>query len=348
MRRRGRRVSESPNNLPEDVLLRVQGLKQYFGEQDRAAGIVRAVDDVSFDVRCGRTLALVGESGCGKTTTARSILRALTPTAGNIWFRTAAGSVVDLATLDARQMRPLRAEIQMIFQDPRSSLNPRLSVFDIIGEPLVVNGIRDRDLLRERIGELLELVGLRREHMTRFPNAFSGGQRQRIGIARALALKPRLVVADEAVSALDVSVQAQILNLLLDLQDALRLSYLFVAHDLSVVKHVSDAVGVMYVGQLVELSDCDAIFERPLHPYTAALLAAVPKPDPRLRNRGRPPPGEAASPRNPPSGCYFHPRCPFAIDRCRSERPQWTEQLPGRFVRCHRANELQLAGASAG
>jgi oligopeptide/dipeptide ABC transporter ATP-binding protein len=335
-------------DLPEEVLLRVRGLKKYFGQEGRKdAGVVRAVDDVSFDIRSGKTLALVGESGCGKTTTSRCILRAQPPTAGNIWFRSAAGTVVDLATLDARPLRLLRAELQMIFQDPRSSLNPRLSVFDVVSEPLVVNGVTDRTVLRQQVGDLLELVGLRREHMTRFPNAFSGGQRQRIGIARALALKPRLIVADEAVSALDVSVQAQILNLLLDLQDTLRLSYLFVAHDLSVVKHISDEVGVMYVGQMMELGECAALFERPLHPYTAALLAAVPKPDPRLRNRARPPAGEAASPRNPPSGCSFHPRCPHAIERCRIERPAWNEALPGRFVRCHRASELQLAGVGA-
>jgi peptide/nickel transport system ATP-binding protein len=341
-------VSESVADLPEEVLLRVHGLKKYFGQEGRKdAGVVRAVDDVSFDIRSGKTLALVGESGCGKTTTSRCILRAQPPTAGNIWFRSAAGTVVDLATLDARPLRLLRAELQMIFQDPRSSLNPRLSVFDVVSEPLVVNGVTDRTVLRQQVGDLLELVGLRREHMTRFPNAFSGGQRQRIGIARALALKPRLIVADEAVSALDVSVQAQILNLLLDLQDTLRLSYLFVAHDLSVVKHISDEVGVMYVGQMMELGECAALFERPLHPYTAALLAAVPKPDPRLRNRARPPAGEAASPRNPPSGCSFHPRCPHAIERCRIERPAWNEALPGRFVRCHRASELQLAGVGA-
>lgn len=210
-------MSQPVDDLPEGVLLRVRGLKKYFGDERRkGAAVVRAVDDVNFDVRRGRTLALVGESGCGKTTTSRCILRALPPTAGNIWFRSAAGPVVDLATLDARQLRPLRAELQMIFQDPRSSLNPRLSVFDIVSEPLVVNGVTDRAVLRQQVGDLLDLVGLRREHMTRFPNAFSGGQRQRIGIARALALKPRLIVADEAVSALDVSVQAQILNLLLD------------------------------------------------------------------------------------------------------------------------------------
>ena len=235
----------------------------------------------------------------------------------------------------------------MVFQDPYASLNPRMNVRDIIAEPLVVHGWKDRAAIEARVGELLELVGLRRDHMSRYPNAFSGGQRQRIGIARALALNPRLIVADEAVSALDVSVQAQILNLLLDLQDELGLSYLFVSHDLSVVKHVADEVGVMYVGQMVELAPCEALFERPLHPYSAALLAAAPKPDPALRTDARPAAGEVASPRNPPSGCYFHPRCPYAQDRCKVTAPVWRELLPGRFVRCHRAEELVLPGVTA-
>jgi peptide/nickel transport system ATP-binding protein len=330
--------------MPEDVILRVQSLTKHFRTGKSATDILRAVDDVSFDVPVGGTLALVGESGCGKTTTARCILKALQPTAGNVWFRTAGGAVLDLATLDAEQLRPLRTEFQMVFQDPYSSLNPRMTVREIVGEPLVIHGVKDRSEIEQRVGELLELVGLRRDHMSRFPNAFSGGQRQRVGIARALALRPRLIVADEAVSALDVSVQAQILNLLLDLQDAFHLSYLFVAHDLSVVKHVSDRVGVMYVGRMVELAACEDLFERPLHPYTAALLAAAPKPDPRRRNAARPPPGEAASARNPPSGCHFHPRCPHAIERCRGETPVWREVAPLRFVRCHRAEELDLPG----
>jgi peptide/nickel transport system ATP-binding protein len=330
--------------IPDEVILRVAGLTKHFKTGKAAGEILRAVDDVSFDVPVGRTLAIVGESGCGKTTTARCILKALQPTSGSIWFRTASGTVVDLATLDAEQIRPLRTELQMVFQDPYSSLNPRMNVRDIVGEPLVIHGVKDRAEIEQRVGELLELVGLRRDHMTRYPNAFSGGQRQRIGIARALALRPRLIVADEAVSALDVSVQAQILNLLLDLQDAFHLSYVFVAHDLSVVKHVSDRVGVMYVGRMVELAACEPLFERPLHPYTAALLAAAPKPDPSRRNATRPPCGEAASARNPPSGCHFHPRCPYAVDRCRQETPAWREAAPLRFVRCHRAEELELPG----
>lgn len=322
----------------------------HFGGDGHATGLasgdkaVRAVDDVSFDLRRGKTLSLVGESGCGKTTTARCVLRAIDPTRGQVWFKAATGQALDLAALNRRQLRAIRAEIQMVFQDPYSSLNPRLSVFDIISEPLVINGIKDRAVLEQRVTALLESVGLSRSHMTRFPNAFSGGQRQRIGIARALALQPRIIVADEAVSALDVSVQAQILNLFLELQDAFQLSYVFVAHDLGIVKHISDDVGVMYVGQMVELASVENIFSRPLHPYTAALLASVPKADPRLRGGRRVPRGEVASPRNPPTGCYFHPRCEHATDRCRIERPEWREMMPGRFVRCHRAAELNLPG----
>jgi oligopeptide/dipeptide ABC transporter ATP-binding protein len=335
--------------MPADVILRVQGLKKHFGVgrhgQQATGDSLRAVDDVTFNVWRAKTLALVGESGCGKTTTVRCIMRAMPPTSGNVWFRTAAGQVVDLTVLNDAELRPLRAEFQMVFQDPYSSLNPRLTVLDIIAEPLVISGIRDRTVIRERVATLLELVGLRPDHMTRFPNAFSGGQRQRIGIARALALHPRLIIADEAVSALDVSVRAQILNLLLELQDRYHISYLFVSHDLSIVKHISDQVGVMYVGQMVELADCQAIYGRPLHPYTAALLAAVPIPDPRRRSAaGHMAPGEAASPRSPPPGCAFHPRCQHAVALCKVERPQWSELEPGRFVRCHRAHELQLKG----
>jgi peptide/nickel transport system ATP-binding protein len=331
--------------MPDDVILRVASLTKDFSTGQTET--LRAVDDVSFDVPIGKTLALVGESGCGKTTTARCILKAMQPTAGHIWFRTASDAVIDLAALDAERVRPLRTEFQMVFQDPYSSLNPRMTVRDIIGEPMVIQGLRDRHEIRQRVGDLLELVGLRRDHMTRFSNAFSGGQRQRIGIARALALRPRLIVADEAVSALDVSVQAQILNLLLDLQDSFHLSYLFVAHDLSVVKHISDRVGVMYVGRMVELAACEELFARPLHPYTAALLAAAPRPDPRRRGATRPPPGEPASARNPPSGCHFHPRCPYAIERCRTTAPEWREAAPLRFVRCHRAEELELPGVES-
>jgi peptide/nickel transport system ATP-binding protein len=332
-------------------LLEVRELKTFFPIQSgllrRVAGEVRAVDDVSFDVREGETLALVGESGCGKTTTARCILRAIRPTSGQILFRTESGAVVDVAKASKKELRPLRREMQLIFQDPYSSLNPRLTVQSIIGEPLLMNGMEDRKERTARVEELMRLVGLRPEYMPRFPHAFSGGQRQRIGIARALALNPRLVVADEPVSALDVSVQAQILNLLLELQERLGLTYLFVAHDLSVVKHISDRVAVMYVGQMVELGERDEVFNHPRHPYTSALLASVPKPDPRERSLREPLRGEVANPAEPPSGCYFHPRCEFATEQCKVERPVWEEISPGHFVRCHRARELQLAGADA-
>jgi oligopeptide/dipeptide ABC transporter ATP-binding protein len=344
-------LAPAPASIPQDVILSVRGLKKYYGARgkDQVTGkdIVRAVDDVTFDVRAGTTLSLVGESGCGKTTTARCIVRAIPLTSGNLWFRTASANTVDLGALSSAALRPLRAEFQMVFQDPYSSLNPRLSILDIIAEPLVISGVRGRAELRQRVATLLELVGLRPDHMTRYPHAFSGGQRQRIGIARALALHPRLVIADEALSALDVSVQAQILNLLLELQDLYHLTYLFVAHDLSIVKHISDRVAVMYVGRIVELADCDSIYRRPLHPYTAALLAAVPIPDPRLRAARRIPAGEPASPRNPPPGCAFHPRCPYVIDYCRVQQPEWTEARPGRFVRCHRANDLHLQGVES-
>ncbi len=332
-------------------LLEVRNLRKFFpiqkGFARRVVGHVRAVDDVSFVIREGETLGLVGESGCGKTTTARCILRAMVPSDGQILFRTREGRVVDLAPLSRKDLRPLRPQIQMIFQDPFGSLNPRMTVFDNIGEPLLVNGLRDRRARMARVEELVGLVGLRPEYMHRFPHAFSGGQRQRIGIARALATQPRLVVADEPVSALDVSVQAQVLNLLLELQGRLHLTYLFVAHDLSVVKHISDRVAVMYVGQLVETAAAGAIFTRPRHPYTAALMRAVPVPDPRLPSGDVALRGEVANPASPPPGCYFHPRCPFAVERCRAEPPALREVAPGHLVRCHLAEELTLPGIGA-
>ncbi len=331
-------------------LLDVKGLQRFFpirkGFLKREVGQVRAVDDVSFHLEKGETLSLVGESGCGKTTTARCILRALTPTAGQILFRTEDGSVLDVAILPKSQLRPLRRQMQMIFQDPFSSLNPRRTLFDIVAEPLVANKVGRRQEQVERVAELLRLVGLRPEYMRRYPHAFSGGQRQRIGIARALALNPSLIVADEPVSALDVSVQAQILNLMLALQGQLGLTYLFVAHDLSVVKHVSDRVAVMYVGRIVEMADTHRLFTAPKHPYTEALLSAVPKPDPRLRAQRIVLEGEVADPANPPSGCYFHPRCRYAVDACRTEIPRLEEIQPGHFVSCHRAKELSLRGVA--
>jgi len=336
----------------ESFLLEVKHLKKYFpireGFFKRVVGQVRAVDDVNFYIREGETLGLVGESGCGKTTTARSILRAIDPTSGEILFRTASGEVVDLATLPEKELRPLRREMQMIFQDPFASLNPRMNLLDIVGEPLLVIGnMKDRKQRTERVAELLKLVGLRPEYMQRFPHAFSGGQRQRIVIARALALNPRLVVADEPVSALDVSVQAQVLNLMMDLQEKLGLTYLFVAHDLSVVKHVCDRVIVMYVGKIVESGSTDDIFFRPKHPYTAALMSAVPVADPHIRTGMVPLEGDVPSPANPPSGCYFHPRCPFAVDACATKSPVLEEIGPDHFVSCHRAHELNLHGIAA-
>ena len=340
-------ISLAAKNAPP--LLDVRELRKYFpvtrGFFRRVVAQVRAVDDVSFAVRQGETLGLVGESGCGKTTLSRAILRAIEPTAGQVLFRTREGEVVDLASMSGAELKPLRRDIQMIFQDPFGSLNPRMTLLDNVGEPLLVNGMRNRRERTDRVADLLRLVGLRPEFMHRFPHAFSGGQRQRIGIARALATSPRLVVADEPVSALDVSVQAQVLNLLLGLQTRLRLTFIFVAHDLSVVRHISDRVAVMYVGQLVELAPTEAVFARPRHPYTAALMRAVPFPDPRVAGSDAILKGEVPSPDAPPSGCYFHPRCRFAQDRCRREAPLLREVSPGHFARCHFAEQLSLQAA---
>jgi peptide/nickel transport system ATP-binding protein len=340
-------VTDSTSKKP--VILEVNDLKKYFPIQKgffkRVVGQVRAVDGVSFFINEGETLGLVGESGCGKTTTARCILRAVDPNEGEIRFLKSSGDKVDIATLPEEEMRVLRSEIQMIFQDPYASLNPRHNILDIVGEPLfVIQQMTDRAERTERVRELLKLVGLRPEYMQRFPHAFSGGQRQRIVIARALALNPRLIVADEPVSALDVSVQAQVLNLMLDLQQKLNLTYLFVAHDLSVVKHISDRVAVMYVGKIVEISPTDELYYRPLHPYTAALMEAVPVADPRVRSAMTELEGDVPSPADPPSGCYFHPRCQFAIDICSREAPELTELRPDHYVSCHRAHELTLEG----
>ncbi|HET6234794.1 MAG TPA: ABC transporter ATP-binding protein [Acetobacteraceae bacterium] len=333
------------------IVLEVRGLRKYFpirgGLFGRNAGTVRAVDDVSFSIARGETLSLVGESGCGKTTTSRCILRAITPTGGEIRFRAETGEDIDVARLDRRALRPLRRQMQMIFQDPFSSLNPRMTIAEIIGEPLLVNGMTDTTARNARVAELLELVHLPSAYLNRFPHAFSGGQRQRIGIARALALNPALIVADEPVSALDVSVQAQIVNLLLELQDRLGLSYLFVAHDLSVVKHVSHRVAVMYAGRIVEIAPTEALFTTPRHPYTEALLSAVPVPDPRQRARRIVLEGEVADPSNPPSGCHFHPRCRYATEQCRQIVPALEDVAPGHAVRCLRARELSLAGVTA-
>ena len=331
-----------------DNILEVKNLEKFFpiqkGFLKRTIGNVRAVDDVSFEIKNGETLGLVGESGCGKTTTARCVLRAIDPTGGEILYQTEDGSVIDVATLGKEPLRELRNDMQMIFQDPFGSLNPRMMLLDIVGEPLLVHGMKSRRERADRVAELMRLVGLRPEYMRRFPHAFSGGERQRIGIARALALSPRLVVADEPVSALDVSVQAQVINLLEDLQEELNLTYLFVAHDLSVVRHIADRVAVMYVGKIVEMGPTEELFDSPRHPYTSALLSSVPIPDPRARAQRIPLQGEVANPANPPSGCYFHPRCPHAEEACRVDTPVLEEISPGHFVSCLRASELQLAG----
>jgi peptide/nickel transport system ATP-binding protein len=344
MQSRGRDSS----GVEAQTLLDVQNLRKYFpirrGFLKRTVGHVRAVDDVSFQIHQGETLALVGESGCGKTTTARCIVRAIDPTAGQVLYRTRDRGTVDIANIQRQSLRPLRPEMQMIFQDPFSSLNPRMTLLDIVSEPMLVNRVGNRKEWTDRVAELLQLVGLRPEYMRRYPHAFSGGERQRIGIARALALNPRLILADEPVSALDVSVQAQILNLLLRLQEELGLTYLFVAHDLSVVKHISDRVAVMYVGHIVEMVATERLFATPKHPYTEALLSAVPKPDPRLRSQRIILEGDVADPANPPPGCYFHPRCRYAVDVCRKDTPTLEEVEPGHFVACHRARELELAG----
>jgi peptide/nickel transport system ATP-binding protein len=335
-----------------NILLDVKGLKKYFPIQKglfrRVAGHVKAVDNVSFFVREGETLGLVGESGCGKTTASRSVIRLYEPTAGDIHFKTALFSsdgkpqMVDLRELDKAQMKLVRREISMIFQDPVGSLNPRMSVFDIISEPLVIHD--QATGAEEIVVQLLERVGLRPEHMRRYPHEFSGGQRQRIGIARALALHPRLIFCDEPVSALDVSIQAQTLNLLQDLQADFNLAYVFVAHDLSVVQHISDRVAVMYVGKIAELADSDTLYNNPLHPYTEALMSSVPKPDPKYQSKRIIMPGDVADPSNPPPGCYFHPRCRYAQDVCSQKEPEFRELKPGHFVSCHRAEELQLSG----
>ena len=331
----------------EEIILEVRNLKKYFpihaGFFRKVVGNVRAVDGVDLHVFEGETLGLVGESGCGKTTTGRLILRALDPTEGDILYRRD-GELTNVATLSKKDLKAFRSEMQIIFQDPYSSLNPRMTVFDIISEPLVIHGVRDRKVLRNRVVDLLEMVGLKPQHMNRYPYAFSGGQRQRLGIARALALQPKVIVADEPVSALDVSIQAQVINLLGDLQDEFGLTYLFIAHDLSVVEHISDRVAVMYLGGIVELTDSNTLFLDPLHPYTEALLSAVPRTDPDQKSSRIILPGDVPSPADPPSGCKFHPRCRYAQEQCSIEEPALREVAPGHFVSCHLAEELNLIG----
>jgi len=331
-------------------ILEVKHLKKYFpisrGFLRRVVGHVRAVDDVSFHVPAGQTVGLVGESGCGKTTVSRCILRAINPTAGEVIFHDQELGSIDVATADKDQLRQVRLNMQMIFQDPFSSLNPRMTLLDIVGEPLLINRIARGKEVEERVADLLRRVGLRPEYMRRYPHAFSGGQRQRIGIARALALRPRLIVADEPVSALDVSIQAQTLNLLQDLQHEFGLSYLFIAHDLSVVQHLSDRIVVMYVGKIVEVADNADLFFAPKHPYTEALLSSVRQPDPDKTHARIVIEGDVPDPANPPNGCYFHPRCRYAEALCAQEAPPLLEVAPGHFAACHFARELTLQGAA--
>ncbi|HWE64569.1 MAG TPA: dipeptide ABC transporter ATP-binding protein [Chloroflexota bacterium] len=322
----------------DEILLDVRDLRTYFpvlgGILRRKVGEVKAVDGISFDVKRGETFGLVGESGCGKTTTGRTILRLQKATSGDVIFENQ-----NVLALSASQMKARRRDMQIIFQDPYSSLNPRMPVGDIIGEGLRVHGMSDRREREKTVQYFLSVVGLRREYVRRYPHEFSGGQRQRIGVARALALRPKFIVCDEPVSALDVSVQSQVLNLLEDLQKEFGLTYLFIAHDLSVVEYLSDRVAVMYLGKMAELATSEDLYKNPLHPYTKALLSAIPNPDPLVRRKRIVLQGDVPSPLNPPSGCRFRTRCPIAYERCALEEPAFRAVLPNHFVACHRAEE---------
>ncbi len=343
------------NGKPKDekLLLQVSGLKKYFpisgGLMRRVVGYVKAVDDVSFFVREGETLGLVGESGCGKTTAGRALLRIYEPTDGEVLFKSRALSDtgkpewINIRELDKQQLKRVRQDISMIFQDPIGSLNPRMTVYDIITEPMLIHK-KVTPETEDYVVQLLQRVGLRGEHIRRYPHEFSGGQRQRIGIARSLALNPQLIIADEPVSALDVSVQAQTLNLMNDLKADFNLAYVFVAHDLSVVQHISDRVAVMYVGRIAEIATSIELYNNPLHPYTEALMSSVPRPNPRAKKHRIVMEGDVADPGNPPPGCLFHPRCRYAQDRCKTEVPELRELKPDHFVSCHFAEELELQG----
>jgi len=328
-------------------ILQVKNLKKYFpirrGILQKQAGYIKAVDGVSFDVHRGETLGLVGESGCGKTTAGRCLMRLIEPTDGEVLF---GEEQIDFCQLTQAELKPYRRRMQMIFQDPYSSLNPRMTVGDIVAEPLYVNQVSNRSETEDRVVNLLESVGLQKDDMRRYPHAFSGGQRQRIGIARALALRPELIIADEPVSSLDVSIQAQILNLLEELKEEFQLSYIFIAHDLSVVEHISDRIAVMYLGRIVETNLAHEVYHHPKHPYTEALISAVPMPDPEIQ-RGRKRirlEGDVPDPSNPPLGCYFHPRCGYATDICSREELRLETTTSGSEVACHLHDELSLQG----
>jgi peptide/nickel transport system ATP-binding protein len=345
------------NGKPKDdrVILEVEGLKKYFpitgGMMRRVVGYVKAVDDVNFFVREGETLGLVGESGCGKTTAGRAVLRLYEPTDGTIMFKSKALSEsgkpewINLRELDRAELKKVYQDISMIFQDPIGSLNPRMTVYDIITEPMLIHDKIAPDT-EDYVIQLLERVGLRAENIRRYPHEFSGGQRQRIGIARSLALNPQLIICDEPVSALDVSVQAQTLNLLNDLKADFNLAYIFIAHDLSVVQHISDRVAVMYVGRIAEMAESIELYSRPLHPYTEALMSSVPRPNPRAKRERIIMEGDVADPGNPPPGCLFHPRCRYVQERCKTEVPQLREIKPDHYAACHFAGELELKGVA--
>ncbi|MDG0872504.1 dipeptide ABC transporter ATP-binding protein [Paenibacillus thiaminolyticus] len=322
-------------------LVQVENLKMHFpikgGPLGKTVGAVKAVDGVSFHINKGETLGLVGESGCGKSTTGRMLLRLLDPSEGSIYFE---GQ--DITKLSGNELRKMRRNMQMVFQDPFASLNPRHTIGKILEEPLIVHGVRDKSERKRKVKELLDVVGLSSYHASRYPHQFSGGQRQRIGIARALAIHPKLIIADEPVSALDVSIQSQVLNLLQDLQQEYELTYLFIAHDLGVVRHISDRVGVMYLGQLVELSDTEDLYDKPLHPYTQALLSAVPIADVTFRRERIILEGDVPSPANPPAGCPFHTRCPKAFEPCSAARPQLSAIESGHYVACHLYEQVRV------